>query len=436
MVCAGANAFLAVLNRGTGHGPGLAYTLGASLLAVTFSAVGALVAERLRANPMGPLLCGLGVAVAATSLFQGYALYTTRTRPGALPWGDTAGWVGLWMWVLAVVPAGTFLPLLFPDGRLSSPRRRLVGRLAVFDVVVATVCVAAVARGASPVELEPAVDTTADLVLLGVAGGLFAVVAAASVAAGVVRGRRAVGDERQQLKWFGFAVAIAAAAVLAQFLPPTGQPRPWRACLLFLTAGVPVAIGIAIFRYRLYDIDAVIRRTFVYTVLAAFVTAVYLAVVVGAGALVGARTGDGLWLPLAAMAVTAVGFSGVRTRARRLADRLVHGRRATPYEALARLSEQLAGRVALADFLPTLARALAEATGAARADVWMRVGDRLRLAASHPPSDAAREPPFHGVGVGIGAGAGVGDRSTAEALARAFGAHAAAEVHGPRARSA
>ncbi|MEU7897385.1 histidine kinase [Nonomuraea sp. NPDC049152] len=381
---AAANAMLAVLNR-PDDGPGMGYGLGASLMAVAFAAVGALVAARSPRNPMGWLLSGMGLALAATSLCQGYAAYALITRPGSLPGGEVAGWAGSWLWVLVVVPAGTFLPLLFPDGRPPSARWHPVAWLAAADLVAVGVCAAVLAAGFAPPAFEPVLTGLADFLLLAVPAAAFCALTLASAAASLVRYRRAGGEERQQLKWFGFSVTVAAAAVVVQFVPPTGRPD-WRASLLVLAAGIPVAIGIAIFKYRLYDIDAVIHRTFSYTVLAGFITAVYLAVVVGVGSAVGARTGGGMFLPLIATAIAALGFSGVRTRAQLLADRLVHGARATPYETLSRLSERLATTSSIEEFLPSLARALADATGALRADVWVRVGGRLEPAASHPPT--------------------------------------------------
>jgi signal transduction histidine kinase len=146
----------------------------------------------------------------------------------------------------------------------------------------------------------------------------------------------------------------------------------------------------AVPKYRRYGIDVVISKTLVYAVLAAFITVVYVLLVAGAGALAGWRGRPSLGLSILATAVVAVLFQPVRERAQRLANRLVYGRRATPYEALAQLSERMAGTYATEDLLPRMAMIVAAATGADRADVWLRDGDVLRAGASWPPG---AEPP-------------------------------------------
>src|SRR5206468_9380061 len=131
-------------------------------------------------------------------------------------------------------------------------------------------------------------------------------------------------------------------------------------------------------------IDVVINKTVVFGGLAAFITAVYVGIVVGIGATIGQGSKPNLGLSILATAVVAVAFQPVRERVQRFANRLVYGRRATPYEVLSELSERMASTYATEDLLPTMARIVAEATGAARADVWLRDGDELRAVASWP----------------------------------------------------
>jgi signal transduction histidine kinase len=146
-----------------------------------------------------------------------------------------------------------------------------------------------------------------------------------------------------------------------------------------------VAVGIAMLRYRLYDVDVVIRKTVVVALLAAFITVVYVAIVIGFGAaFVGFDASSGGPLPVIAAVVIAVAFQPIRRRANRLANRLILGERATPYEVLSAFSERLSGAYATEDLLPRMARILGEGTRAQRAEVWLRVGDSLRPAASWP----------------------------------------------------
>jgi signal transduction histidine kinase len=151
---------------------------------------------------------------------------------------------------------------------------------------------------------------------------------------------------------------------------------------LVLAIGIPAAIGVAILKHRLYEIDLVIRKTIVYAALAAFVTVVYVGIVVGVGAAVGSR-GNTI-LSAAAAAVVALAFQPARRRAQHLANRLVFGKRATPYEVLSTFSDRLADAYSVDDVLPRIARVLAEGTGAEEVTVWLRVGDRFRAAGSWP----------------------------------------------------
>ena len=156
---------------------------------------------------------------------------------------------------------------------------------------------------------------------------------------------------------------------------------------------VPVAIGIAIFRYHLYDIDVVINKTLVYGSLAVFITGVYVAIVVGIGSLAQRGTRPSLALSVAATAVVAVAFQPVRAWVQRLANRLVYGRRATPYQVLADFAGRMAGAYAAEDLLPRMARILAEGTGAARADVWLKTGEVFHDGAAWPPARRRCRPP-------------------------------------------
>ena len=160
---------------------------------------------------------------------------------------------------------------------------------------------------------------------------------------------------------------------------------------------VPIATGIAIMKYRLYDIDIVIRGTIVYAAMAAFITVVYIAIVAGlgslaSGSLAGPGSGPDLGLAILATAVVAIAFQPVRERAQRLASRLVYGRRASPYQALSEFAGRMGDSYANEDVLPRMARILAEGTGAERADVWLTAGSWLRMGACWPGRRRAGRP--------------------------------------------
>jgi len=138
---------------------------------------------------------------------------------------------------------------------------------------------------------------------------------------------------------------------------------------------IPIALLAGIFRFRLWDVDKLISRTLVYGVLAGFVSAVYVGVVVGVGSFVGRPQDQDLVLPVVATFIVAVAFQPVKERVQRLANRLVYGKRATPYEALSEFAERVNETIGTDELLGRMARILAEGTGATRSDVWLRVGD-------------------------------------------------------------
>ncbi|MFZ0140310.1 MAG: ATP-binding protein, partial [Aeromicrobium sp.] len=199
----------------------------------------------------------------------------------------------------------------------------------------------------------------------------------------VIRFRRASGAERLQLKQLMFAAVI---------LLPTwivAIPFYYDSVLLRALVGVaflalPIAIGLAILRYRLYDIDLVISRTLLVAGLAGFITVTYVAIVVGIGSLVGRGDEPNLVLSIAATALVAVAFQPVRRWLRWVANRLVFGQRATPYDVLSGFATKVGAAEASPETLVGLAELMADGTGAQPARVWLRVGSRLRPAATWP----------------------------------------------------
>ena len=357
---------------------------------LAFSVVGALVASRHPGNPIGWILCGAGLSFALASLAGEYATYALITEPGSLPGGDIMAWLGTWAWPPGIILVFTYLLLLFPDGRLPSRRWKPVAWLAAVALVIAVIPVAITGwpnRGPilvnigeeAPAGASAAFKSAYDIQVLGII--LTFVLGMASAASLVIRLRHARGDQRAQLKWFAYASAFLVAAIIANspLVGVGGNVLPGIALVM-----VPAAIGIAMFRYRLYDIDVVINKTIVVAVLAAFVTAVYLAVVVGISHLINTTGEPNVLLSIAATAIVALAFQPLRERARLLADRVVYGKRATPYEVLSEFSERMAGSYSTEDVLPRMARILGEGTGATRTEVWLRVGTQLQVAASWP----------------------------------------------------
>ena len=165
----------------------------------------------------------------------------------------------------------------------------------------------------------------------------------------------------------------------------------WIAFVLGLAIGIPGAVTIAILKYHLYDIDVVISKTIVYTLLALFIGAVYVAIVVGVSAVIPVGA-DSPVLSIAATGVVALLFQPVRDRVQRLANRIVYGHRSTPYEVLTRFSDRIGNTYATDDVLPRTARVIAEGVNAERATIWLRLAGELRPAAGWPEPDPAAAP--------------------------------------------
>jgi class 3 adenylate cyclase len=361
---------------------------------VAFPTVGALVAARQPRNPVGWQLLAVGVLLVLGITAGDYAQYALATAPGSLPGGLVVAWVGALtfapiFWVLV-----TLLPLYFPTGRLLSPRWRLVAWAGAAFMILAIVAngllpnaveVSGVGVVRNPFAVPSARQVLGLLNTLALMFGVLGI--GGAVAAVVVRFRRASGVERTQLKWFTYAVALTPLAFLAYSLGPRFA-NPVAAVILPL---VPVAVGIAILRYRLYDIDLLITRTLVYGLLTALVTTVYLAVVVGIGTLIGSRGKPNLFLSIVATALIAVAFQPARERSRRLANRLVYGKRATPYEVLSEFARGMAG-ASTDDSLLRMARLVVEATGAVKATVWLRLGEVLQPQVCWPQTGPLPQP--------------------------------------------
>jgi signal transduction histidine kinase len=361
-------------------------------LLLAFAVVGAIVAGHRPANPIGWLFLAEGLGFAVGVATDTYATYATRAGAPAPPSVAWAVWLGAILGELGFLFA--LAVLLFPDGRLPSPRWRVVAWLivageALVVLMAATSSAALRAQAAavlvSPVRLIP--DSVAYPVV-NVVQTAFLPLAVAAAAGLAVRYRRATPDVRHQIKWVAYASLLTAIALLISGLV-LGNPL---GALLTVGPLIPVAAGIAIFKYRLYDIDVVISKTIVYGSLAAFITLVYVLIVVGIGSLGSGfgRAGSrpDLGLSILATAVVAVAFQPVRERAQRLANRLVFGQRATPYEALSEFAGRMGGTYATEDALPRMAQVLAEGTGAARTVVWLKDGAELAVGACWP-ADAA-----------------------------------------------
>jgi signal transduction histidine kinase len=388
-----AEILLLLINGQYGSG-GVYGITGASVVGpIVFSGVGALVASRQPRNAVGWVFLAAGVSWVLPAVAQQYAIRAFFVAPGSLPGGLAAAWLGTWAFAPIVSLLGIFLPLLFPNGDLPSPRWRFFARGIALVAVVALVVDAlppASLKVSSGGELQNSnlLSTSSPTVLTNLAGLLQVVLSAGALVAiigMIVRYRRSQAELRQQLKWFLFAGSILVLALIATAFASTATESDLASALFVLASlGLPGATAIAIFKYHLYDIDVVISRTLVYGALAVVITSVYVGIAVGIGSLVGSGGKPNLALSIVATGVVAVGFQPLRERLQKIANRLVYGERATPYEVLSQFSERVAESYASDDVLPRMARVLADGTNAVHAEVWLRSGEALHLAASFP----------------------------------------------------
>jgi signal transduction histidine kinase len=370
------------------------------VLPVTMAAVGVVIVAHVPRNPIGWLFLALSCVVGVEALSGALAFRALLLHQSPHSVGVWAEWVINWLGGL-LFPAGlvAVMMMLIPTGRLPSPRWR-----PVFWSALVIACVLAVRLMFDPATMKnatgvPAVPNPLSFRSLSLLSnwGFGTAVWVAALACGVVaasaplvRFHGASGDERQQLKWIGLPLAVTTIVYAAIALGPPSITTAgdgavgWTVVIVGYGTALPVAIGIAIVKYRLYSIDVAINRAVVYAILAAFITAVYLAVAVGFGSLVGSKSNLGL--SLVGAAVVAGGFQPVRVRAQQLANRVVYGTRATPYEALAEFSEQAAGTYATDEALRQMARVVAEGTRALDACVWLREAEALTPVAVWPPA--------------------------------------------------
>jgi signal transduction histidine kinase len=365
---------------------------------IVYASLGTLIVRRV-GNVIGWILLGAGLAFVILAAASAYAVIGIAVAP-ALPGPEVVGAIAEWSFVDGLLLLA-FMLFVFPTGTLPSPRWRPVAGLAIAAGVLTSIgwivnpgVFGVPAPGGSWTFRNPAgISSLHDVVgpLLVGAVWVVALTTGAGFASLVVRYRAGGPELRLQIKWVAFTTALALLCLVGALvaLMACGCDSSVAGTVLLnvnallVLFGVPIAIAIAILKHRLYDIDLIINRAVVYGLLAAALTAVYVAVVAGVGTLVGSR-GSSLLTVAAAVAIALL-FQPLRRRAQGLANRLVYGDRATPYQVLSEFAERMAGTYGVEDVLERMASILAAGTGATRVDVWLRVGRELRPVARWPP---------------------------------------------------
>jgi signal transduction histidine kinase len=360
---------------------------------VALAAVGGLIILRRPGNRIGWLLLGV-------SLVQGIGILGTslvRYLYAANPASDLAGWLLLVTNSVSAIGFGLllFVVLTFPNGRLQSPRWRWLAGIVVLSVAASVADVAVSPIPSLPIGLpvsplaNPALARLLDPLASELATGLLLLAVASSL---VLRYRTGGKVVRQQIKWFGFGVAVLVICSVAYGLGrgATGSTSPtsiWGFVgTVIQTVGlmsVPAVIGVAILRHRLFDIDLIISRALTYGALALLATATYVVLVVGIGALIGRTAGSNLVLSIVATAFVAVAFQPLRQWLDAGANRLVYGRRQAPYESLTGFTRRLAGAYSVRDVLPQMVEVITEGLRCRAAAVML--DGSAQAAAQWPP---------------------------------------------------
>jgi GAF domain-containing protein len=367
-----------------------------TLAIVGSSLMGALIIFRYPRHVIGWLLTVVGSVSSVSVLAETYMLWVIRHGgPGTDTQAHVAGWLSVLISAPVAFAGFTLMLLLVPDGRLLSPRWRIaialpIAGLAMWMAGVLLSSPSDVRIDADPTDASVVASVLFHVGVIFLLGGI--VVGVVSV---LIRRHRARGMLRQQLRWISiWAVSLPTGlAILLALNGADSGPAVWlaRMPLLLSYASLPLCLAIAVLRYRLYDIDVIINRAVVLAFGTAFAAVGYIALVVGVGTLVDART-PAFWPSLLATGVVALAFQPLRRSVVRIADRLAYGERAAPYEALAGFTRQLGESPDSALLLPAIAHAAAQAVSARHATVRLRMpGGGERIASWPADAEDTRE---------------------------------------------
>ncbi len=360
------------------------------LFVASFLTVGALIASRRPRNPIGWIFFAMSLALVVAIFFGNYAEYSLVVEPGALPFAKTAAWVGNWIWPIALSPVAFFL-LLFPDGHPPSRRWRGVVWLQAAALVGWFVSQAFVPgplfnSGYESIHNPFGIEALEGVLRVSgtVSGFLLLGTVLASAISIVVRFRRSRGDERRQLKWVAYAGALVIVVVVLQLVIETAWPEGdtfvdlLNLTLVVSLASVPVAAGIAILRYRLYEIDIIINRTLVYGALTASLVLVYLGGVALLQGLFRALAGQGSQLAVVAstLAIAAL-FNPLRRRIQGFIDRRFYRRKYDATKTLEAFGGKLRDETDLDRLGEELVLVVRESMQPAHASLWLRPSGKI-----------------------------------------------------------
>jgi len=351
---------------------------------LTFSVVGAIIASRQPRNAIGWIFCGVGLVMGINSLAGGYTEFRLSggSAPGSL--AETAAWFASWSWTILVYLPTSFLLLLFPDGRLPSPRWWPVAWCAALGLIgfVAGAALQPGPLGDFPQIMNPYGVDSLILDALALAGAILASASmVASAVSLIVRMRRAGRSERQQIKWLAYGGALVVGAVFASGVISIWSVNVGIAVVSVSLLGVPIFTGVAIARYRLYEIDIVINRTLVYGALTAALVAVYFGGVATLQALLRALTGQEqqpqLAIVVSTLAIAAL-FNPLRRRIQSFIDRRFYRSKYDARKTLEAFSAKLRDETDLQALNNELVSVVRETMEPSHVSLWLRPDPSLR----------------------------------------------------------
>jgi hypothetical protein len=362
------------------------YWLENTLSAVLFSTVGAIVAARRAENPVGWLFCLLGLAFSIGHSSSQYAIYAQLARPDLLPAGQALAWISSWI-LPPIIGLQVFSFLLFPTGRLPSRRWMWLAWLTVAAAAVGTISSAFTFEanaGLGPVLNPLGIEGFSSV--YGAVLTLLTLLIVAAAFSPFARLRRAGGVERQQIKWFAYAAAATVSGVvLAYMIPNSIDTPPWferigYALLIVTTPAIPVSIGIAILRYRLYDIDRIINRTLVYGGLTVTLALLYFGGVTLTQAAIRALTGaeqQPQLMIVASTLVIAALFNPLRHRMQEFIDRRFYRNKYDAAKTLEEFSAKLRDDTNLNTLSSDILTVVRDTMQPEHVSLWLRPTDRV-----------------------------------------------------------
>jgi hypothetical protein len=356
------------------------------LFSIGYSTVGAVIVPRMpQENPIGWLFCAIGLVWAVIHLIGEYAIYTLLAAPGSLPAGELASWVYSWLWVPGLGLL-VFLCLLFPNGRLPSARWRWFARISALLTFVGAV-LAAFSPGQIILGL-PAIRNPLGIESLPNAykpvQALMLILIAVAVVSLVVRRVYARGVERLQTKWFTYTTAVAASGAILQYIISEPLELVWLggvayALVLIGLVGIPISMGIAVTRYRLYEIDMIINRTLVYGSLTATLVALYFVGIVVLQRVFVLLTGKQSTLAVVASTLLiAALFTPLRRAIQSFIDRRFYRRKYDARKTLESFSSKLRDETDLEALNDNLVGVVKETMQPAHVSLWLRPDTPLK----------------------------------------------------------